>query len=233
MPRRKGIMAIGDKKFWYLQNHELFNQLSDDAVSGLCIISRYKAAERGEHIFFTEDTADRIFILKKGAVKIVRTDREGNEVVKDLLGKHDLFGHLPTSMRDGFSSEHAVALSDDVSICTFMRSDFEQVLAQNPEVALRLNSHMGEKLRALEQRYDSLVFKDVRSRLLEFLERYCQLFVDDRTADGAVPNHLRQEDIAHLIGCSRQTVAELIGDLDREGRLMYGRKQIRLSTPGK
>jgi CRP/FNR family transcriptional regulator len=221
-------MATTDKKFWYLQNHELFNQLSDDAVTGLCIISRYKEARRGEHIFFTEDTADRIFILKKGAVKIVRTDAEGNEVVKDLLGKHDLFGHLPTALRKAGVVEHAVAISDDVSICTFIRSDFEQVLAENPQVALRLNSHMGEKLRDLEQKYDSLVFKDARARLLEFLQRYDRLFADDRMADGAVPNHLRQEDIAHLIGCSRQTVAELIGELEREGRLTYSRKHILL-----
>ncbi|MBL8011236.1 MAG: Crp/Fnr family transcriptional regulator [Flavobacteriales bacterium] len=218
-----------DKKFWYLQNHRLFDQLDDEAIAKLCIISRYKEAGRGEHIFFTEDTTDRIFILKTGAVKIVQTDGEGNEVVKDVLGDHDLFGHLPSQGRGSRAEEHAVALTDDVSICTFTRSDFEQVLARNPQVSLRLASHIGDKLRALEQRYDSLVFKDVRARLIEFLRRYVHQFAAERAPDGSVPNHLRQEDIAQLIGCTRQTVAELMGELEREGLLHYSRRRIRLA----
>ncbi len=218
--------ASKDKKFWYLQNHRLFDQLSDDAVEGLCIISRFKEARRGEHIFFTEDTADRIFILKLGAVKIVQSDDDGNEVVKDVLRDHDLFGHLPTRNRTAIHEEHAVALTDDVSICTFKRADFEEVLACNPQVSLKLASHIGDKLRDLEQKYDSLVFKDVRSRLVEFLQRYSDLFMAERDVDGAVPNLLRQEDIAQLIGSSRQTVAELIGELEREGLIRYSRKAI-------
>ena len=217
-----------DKKFWYLQNHRLFDQLSGDAVKGLCIISRYKEARRGEHIFFTEDTTDRIFILKTGAVKIVKTDDDGNEVVRDVLGDHDLFGRLPARSRASLQGEHAVALTDDVSICTFKRTDFEEVLARDPQVSLKLASHIGDKLRAMEQKYESLVFKDVRSRLLEFLRRYNDQFAAERDADGSVPNHLRQEDIAQLIGSTRQTVAELIGELEREGLVRYSRKSIRV-----
>ncbi|HNR53748.1 MAG TPA: Crp/Fnr family transcriptional regulator [Flavobacteriales bacterium] len=220
------IGSAGEKKFWYLQNHRLFDQLSDDAIQGLCIISRYREARRGEHIFFTADTTDRIFILKHGAVKIVQVDHLGNEVVKDVLGDHDLFGHLPAAGRGRSEVEFAVALTDDVSICMFNRADFEQVLARDPQVSLKLASHIGGKLRALEQKYDSLVFKDVRTRLLEFLERYRELLAADREADGAVPNLLRQEDIAQLIGCTRQTVAELLGTLEREGLVRYSRRSI-------
>ncbi len=218
--------AGNDKKFWYLQNHRLFDQLSIDAVNGLCIISRYKEARRGEHIFFTEDTTDRIFILKTGAVKIVQTDKEGNELVREVLGDHDLFGHLPTRDRATLQGEHAVALTDDVSICTFKRTDFEEVLTRNPQVSLKLASHIGDKLRALEQKYSSLVFKDVRSRLLEFLRRYSEQFAAERDAAGAIPNYLRQEDIAQLIGSTRQTVAELLGELEREDLVRYSRKSI-------
>lgn len=216
----------GDKKFWYLQNHRLFDQLSADAIQGLCIISRYKEARRGEHIFFTDDTSDRIFILKRGAVKIVQAEAGGREVVKDVLGDHDLFGHLPSGGRSKNGDQFAVALSDEVTICMFKRADFERVLANDPQVSLKLASHIGGKLRALEQKYDSLVFKDVRTRLIEFLQRYSELLASEREADGAVPNLLRQEDIAQLIGSTRQTVAELLGELEREGRVRYSRRSI-------
>lgn len=217
------------KKFWYLQNHRLFDQLNTEGVEALCIISRYKEAGRGERIYFTEDTADRIFILKQGAVKIVRTDAHGNEVVKDVLGDHDLFGHLPFENGAVRSDEHAVALTDNVSICMFRRHDLEEVLARDPRVTMRLASHVSARLRHLEQRYDSMVFKDVRTRLLEFLHRYVALFAAERAADGSVPNHLRQEDIAQLIGSTRQTVVELLGDLEREGLIHYSRRTIRVA----
>ena len=217
-----------EKKFWYLQNHRLFDQLNDAAIEALCIISRYKEAGRGERIFFTEDTADRIFILKSGAVKIVRTDTDGNEVVKDVLGDHDLFGHLPFEEGATRSDEHAVALTDQVSICMFRRHDLEEALARDPRVTMRLASHVSARLRAMEQRYDSMVFKDARTRLLEFLRRYAELFATERDAEGAVPNHLRQEDIAQMIGSTRQTVAELLGELEREGLVSYTRRAIRV-----
>ena len=217
-----------DKKFWYLQNHRLFDQLSDEAIEDLCIISRYKEAGRGEHIFFQGDMTDRIFILKLGAVKIVRTDADGNEVIKDVLGDHDLFGQLPFSSRTDGGEEHAVALTDHVSICMFKRSDLELVLARDPRVSMRLATHYSERLRALEQRYDGLVFKDVRTRLLDFLRRYVELFGSERDAEGAVPNHLRQEDIAQLIGSTRQTVTATLRQLEREGLVCYSRQRIRL-----
>jgi CRP/FNR family transcriptional regulator len=220
--------SAGEKKFWYLQQHRLFDQLSEDAIKGLCIISRYKEARRGEHILFTDDSSDRIFILKRGAVMIVQADAEGKVLAKDVLGDHDLFGHLPSSTPGRTVNEYAVALSDDVSICMFARADFERVLAREPQVSLRLATHMGGKLRDLEQRYDSLVFRDVRTRLLDFLKRYAQLMHGERGPDGAVPNHLRQEDIAQLIGSTRQTVAELLGELEREGLVHYSRKSIRV-----
>ncbi|MCB0810475.1 MAG: Crp/Fnr family transcriptional regulator, partial [Flavobacteriales bacterium] len=85
-----------------------------------------------------------------------------------------------------------------------------------------------ERLRALEQRYDGLVFKDVRTRLLDFLRRYVELFGSERDAEGAVPNHLRQEDIAQLIGSTRQTVTATLRQLEREGLVCYSRQRIRL-----
>ena len=86
----------------------------------------------GRNIYLSGDMTDRIFILKLGAVKIVRTDAEGNEVVRTCSASRPCSGQLPFSSRTDGGEEHAVALTDHVSICMFKRSDLELVLARDP-----------------------------------------------------------------------------------------------------
>lgn len=220
----KHPIPVEDKKFWLLHAHRLFDQMNDDEVNGLCIISRYKEAHKGERIFFTGEAEDRIYILKQGIVKIVQNTESGDEVVKDVIHEHDLFGQLPGSSLE--DTEFAVAATPVVSICTFRKADFEKVLTNSPQVSLKFARLMGDKMRVLEQKYNSLVFKDLRTRLLEFLRRYSSTFGQGKTT---VPNYLTQEDIAQLIGGSRQSVASLLNELERTGYLVYGRKEIILT----
>lgn len=221
-------MQTHDLKYWHLHNHQLFKQLSEPEILDLCIISRYREAQKGEMIFFTGDTANRIFILKKGVVKIMQTSESGQEVCKDVIHEGDLFGHLPGTSAMQADNEYALAASDLVSICTFRKEDFEKVLQQNPQVSLKFATHIGDKLRVLEQKYNSLVFKDVKARLFDFMKQYVKTFSDSDADKTSAPNHLTQEDIAQLIGASRQTVATLIHDLEHEGYLVYSRKQIKI-----
>jgi CRP-like cAMP-binding protein len=220
-------MAFQDKKFWHLHNHKLFAQLQDEEVDQLCIISRFKEANKGEMIFFTGTASSQIFILKIGVVKIIETTAEGEEIVKDILHAGDLFGQLPGS-NENSSNEYAVAASEVVSFCTFKKEDFESVLSRNPVVSLKFAVHIGDKMRVLEQKYNSLIFKDTRTRLLEFLKRYVQEFNVSHHTPERAPNHLKQEDIAQLIGASRQTVASLLNELERDGIIVYNRKEIKL-----
>lgn len=201
--------------------------MNDAEISDLCIISRYREAKKGEMIFFTGDVEDRIYILKVGVVKIIQTAEDGTEILKDVIHQSDIFGYLPNSASRPIEEEYAVAASELVSICTFRRADFEQVLQQNPTISLKLATHLGDKMRVLEQKYNSLIFKDVKRRLFDFLQDYVKQFRLQQDQNKA-PNHLTQEDIAQLIGASRQSVASLIADLEREGVIKYSRKEIAL-----
>lgn len=210
-----------EKKFWLLHQHRLFDQLSDAEVDGLCIISRYREAAKGERIFFTGETEDRIYIMKLGVVKIVVNTEDGHEVVKDVIQRGDLFGQLPGGHIS--DTEFAIAASPQVSICTFKKSDFEKVLANSPTVSLKFARLMGDKMRVLEQKYNSLVFKDLKTRLVEFLYQYHKTF---SLGSNQIENFLTQEDIAQLIGGSRQSVAGLVSELEKEGYITYARKAI-------
>src|SRR3970040_1573035 len=99
-----------DLKYWYLRDHKLFRTLSFSQVRKLYIITGFKKKKKGEVIYFSSSDVPRIFLLKKGNIKIVAVDEEGNETIKDIIQKGDLFGEL-TLEADEQANEYAKVLS--------------------------------------------------------------------------------------------------------------------------
>jgi CRP-like cAMP-binding protein len=212
-------------KFWFLKEHELFKALNSSQIKQLCIIVGYKRAKKGEVLYFASSEAPRIFFLKTGTIKIMDIDSNGNETIKDIIQKGDLFGELELSS-DCNSNERAVALTDDVSICSFLMTDFENLLLQNPSMAVSYTKFVGTKMRRIRNRYTNLVSKDARTRLVTFLKDWAfNEGVNDENRF-TIDNYLTQNDIAQLICTSRQTATILLNDLEQEGLIQYNRKEL-------
>ena len=145
--------------YWYLRNHNLFEQMSDQEYKDLCVISGYKTAKKNEVIYMTHETVRRLYFLKKGVVKIAAVDDEGNEITKDVIREGDIFGEITLNGNAANSGEFAKAISDEVSICSFKLDDFERVLEKNPNLSLRYTKKVGDKFKAMETRFSNLIFK--------------------------------------------------------------------------
>jgi CRP-like cAMP-binding protein len=115
----------------------------------------------------------RVFLLKKGNIKIVAIDDDGNETIKDIIQKGDLFGELELD-NDRNSNEYAKALTDEVAICSFLLSDFENLLLQNPSLALSYTKFVGLKMKRIKNSYANLMSKDAKTRLLTFLKDWAE-----------------------------------------------------------
>ena len=212
-------------KYWYLRDHKLFRALSYSQIKQLCIITGFKKAKKGDVIYFSSSEVPRIFLLKKGNIKIVSLDEEGNETIKDIIQKGDLFGELELD-NDQNSNEYAKALTDEVIICSFLVSDFENLLLRNPSLALSYTKFVGLKMKRFKNSYSNLVSKDAKTRLLSFLKEWADR--DGKKVDNRVvlQNYLTQTDIAQIICTSRQTATTLLSELEENGILHYGRKEI-------
>lgn len=212
-------------KYWYLRDHKLFRTLSFVQIKQLCIIVGFKKANRGEIIYFSNSEAPRIFLLKRGAIKIVSLDEEGNETIKDIIQKGDLFGEL-TLESDLQVNEYAKVLTDEVSICSFLMSDFEDLMLRNPSLALGYTKFVGLKMKRLKNNYTNLVSKDAKTRLITFIKEWAEkegVFEDNTVT---LENYLTQNDIAQIICTSRQTATTLLNELVENGLLEYNRKEI-------
>lgn len=217
-----------DLKYWYLRDHKLFRTLSFGQIRQLCIITGFKKANKGEIIYFSSSDVPRIFLLKKGNIKIVAVDEDGNETIKDIIQKGDLFGEL-TLETDDQTNEYAKVLSDDVAICSFLLSDFEDLLLRNPSLALSYTKFVGLKMKRIKNSYSNLISKDAKTRLFQFLKDWAEKEGKRLGNKVVIENYLTQNDIAQIICTSRQTATQLLNEMENNGTLIYNRKEIIIS----
>jgi len=215
---------IQDSKYWYLRNHKLFEQLNEQEVADLCIVSNMKTASKNEVIYFSGIEIKKIFILKVGTVKICREDKNGREMISEMLTEGDIFGHIGGV---GSVNEYAKVLSDEVRLCYFDSANFNGVLQKNPNLSIKYTDALNEKLISFQQKYEDLAFKDVNTRVHDFFKRYAKHHGKFNGKEVEMEMLLTHQDIADYTASSRQSVTSIINRLVENGKVVYeGRKKV-------
>src|SRR5579872_1058066 len=216
----------GDENLLWIRNYDLWCQLSDQEYKELKVEHAVLEVPKGEYIYFEAYNHNKIYFVKEETIKIGFIDEEGNEKVKEIIQKGELFGQFSLE-RNNLHGEFAQAYKHDVSICAFTIDDLEKLLKNRPDLALRYSKQVGAKLRNIENRLLNLLNKDVKTRLIHFLWQLVEQNPGEAPEEGfCMPNYLTHEDMAGLIGSSRQTVTTMINELETEGILSYNRQEI-------
>ncbi len=215
-----------DQQMLLIRNYDLWKHISDEEYDELNLVHRFIEAKKGDYIYFEAFNHNKLYFIKDGFIRIGYIDENGNEVIKDIIQKGEIFGQF-TLEKNNLNGEFAQAYKADVSLCAFNIDDFEKLLNRKPEIALKYTKQVGHKLRSIQNRLVNLLNKDVKTRLLNFFWQLVQLNIGDDTPEGfCIPNYLTHEDIAHLIGSSRQTVTTMINEMAAEQLVTFSRQQI-------
>lgn len=215
-----------ERKMLLIRNYDLWSHISDEEYEELNFVHRYIEAKKGDYIYFEAFNHNKLYFIKEGYIRIGYIDEEGKEVIKEIIQQGELFGQF-TLEKNNLNGEFARAYKADVSLCAFNIDDFEKILQRKPEIALKYTKQVGNKLRNVQNRMVNLLHKDVKTRLLHFFWHLLELNASEHPEDQhCIPNYLTHEDIAHLVGSSRQTVTTLINELAVEKLLTYNRQQI-------
>jgi CRP/FNR family transcriptional regulator len=105
-------------------------------------------------------------------------------------------------------------------------SDFENLLLQNPSLALSYTKFVGMKMKRIKNNYANLISKDAKTRLVSFIKEWAEREGKQVEKRIVIENYLTQTDIAQIICTSRQTATSLINELEEKGVMYYGRKEI-------
>ncbi len=214
---------------WFFEDTNLFKMLCPHKFKAYKKDHDFDAYKKKDYIYFTEDFANKVFLIEKGKVKIGYYNEGGEEIVKAILSKGQLFGEkaiLGQVKRDDF----AQSIDNTTSICPISVDTMHDLMRNNQTFSFKVYKFIGLKLKKLERRLQLLMFKDTKTRLIEFLDELCAEFGYDcpKTGDHIVIHPYTQKDIASLIGTSRPTLNTLLNELKEENVLEFRGKEIRI-----
>jgi CRP/FNR family transcriptional regulator, cyclic AMP receptor protein len=195
----------------------MFAGLDDDAALALRAQMTEVAVPRGETVFAEGEPGDRLYVVADGKVKLGQTSPDGRENLLAVLGPGEMFGEL--SLFDpGLRTSTATALTD-VRLLGLGQSDLRPWLSGRPVVAEALLRALAQRLRRTNEAMSDLVFSDVPGRVAKALLDLSEKF-GKTTTDGVLVAHdLTQEELAQLVGASRETVNKALADFAQRGWL--------------
>ena len=217
-------------KLWFTGRLDLLQEMSQEAVHRINAMTRITKRRRGEWVFVHGDPADSIYLLQKGRMKITALSEDGHEVVHEIVGPGEVFGETSTILQIPRTTS-AQALEPSL-LCEIRQKDFESLLTAYPELSLQLLKSVGLRLKKAEAQLLNVICNDVSTRVKEAL---LDLIASESgmLPDQPVRIKITQQDLANLIGASRQKTWAALKELEDSSvlRLMY--RSILVTAPHK
>jgi CRP-like cAMP-binding protein len=215
-------------KIWYLQNIDLFKGSTKEEMAALDRMTSMISAKKKEPVYLPGDPSRQVYLLKSGRVKVSKITDDGKEITLALLKPGDIFGELEAL--DETPRDTMAEALEDIQLCVIQREDFMRMLEAKPDLSIRLTKLMGFRLRRIESRIEELVCRDVPARLAHLLLEISKEF-GRQEADGIrLEIRLTHQEIANLIGSTRETVSATLGAFRRQGLLRLDERSILISS---
>lgn len=208
-----------------LQHFPLLAALSTEERNWLARTAERKLAPKHSFIYLADEPGDFICLPISGAVKIGIYSPDGREIIKNIAHPHSVFGELALT-GERYRAEFAATMNREVDYLQVKVSDFQQLLDNNAALASHLMMYLGDRLRRAERQWESLILKDVRSRIVEFLKESADQRGRQVGFETLVKHGLTQQDIANLVGASRQTVTAILNELRKSNLIHFNRNTI-------
>ena len=207
-----------------LRSAVLFRGLDDEAAQALSASLDDIRISRGEVLFSEGDSGDRLYFVTEGKVKLGRRSSDGRENLLAILGPGQMFGEL--SLFDPGPRSATVTAVTDCTLKSLSHDELGQWLDGRPEVARGLLSQLAGRLRRANNVVADLVFSDVPGRVAKALLDLSARF--GRVADDGVhvSHDLTQEELAQLVGASRETVNKALADFASRGWLRLEARSV-------
>ncbi|MGV0743892.1 cAMP-activated global transcriptional regulator CRP [Mycolicibacterium sp. XJ870] len=202
----------------------IFQGVSPSAVAALAQQLEPVSFARGQVVFVEGEPGDTLYIITSGKVKIGRKSPDGRESLLTLMGPSDMFGEL--AIFDPGPRTSTVTALTDVRTVMMDRSVLRGWIADRPEIAEQLLRVLARRLRRTNDNLSDLIFTDVPGRVAKQLLYLAQRFGSREGGSLRVDHELTQEEIAQLVGSSRETVNKALSDFAQRGWIRLQGKSI-------
>ena len=199
-----------------LREFDLFRDLNDEEVATIGAAAPMRTIPADQQLYSPVSPTQVLFILKAGRVRLYMIGADGRTLTTAIIEPGQLFGEM-IPLGQSLTDTHAETLEPSV-VCLMGRADVDRLLLSDPRIAARIAEILGRRVAELENRLSDTVLKTAPDRIASALARMA-----DR--DGA-SIRLTHEQLADLVGTTRETVTKVLGDLATRGLVQLRRGRI-------
>lgn len=219
-----------DKRaLWYLKKLPLIGDLPADALAHLAEVVQLLEVRRRQVVYLPGDPGGSIYFVNGGRVKISKVTRDGKELTLAYRGPGDVFGEL--ALIDGGPREEMAEAVDNALIAEMDRGEFERLIQNHGMIGYRLTKIFAQRRREIENKIENLVFKDVNAKLAQLLLRLGGEYGVDDARGTLVALKITHQEMANLIGSTRETVSLTLSQFKRKGLIHTDGRKVILADP--
>lgn len=187
-----------------LEQVSLFSNLDPGDIARLEALGQERTVSRNSVVINEGDDTDSLYVVLKGKAHALRSDESGRQFIVNRFGPYDYFGEM--SFFDRNSRCATVITKEKCVLMVLPRRAFFDFAAKHPQIYGNMIRALLEKLRRATQQIEELAFLDVYGRLTRFL-------IENQNADGVIEERLTQQELADMVGSSRETVNRIFNEL--------------------
>jgi len=211
-----------------LRTIPLFSSVSDEDLESIASLLIERRFPKHKTIVEEGLPGDYMYVIREGRVKVTKLSGDGREKILELLEAGSFFGEM--SLLDSAPRSASVKALTEVRILALARNDFLNVLGRSPDLALAVIQELTQRLRQQDEQASSLSFQRVKERTQGLLVRLAR---DEAGVPGRLSTpSLTHQQIADMIGTSRETVTRAVKGLKQEGWLEQDGKRYLVRVEG-
>jgi len=215
---------MSDKAIWYLENIDVSGIFCPKKLSHNISENHVKVVKKDEYVYLPDQDSDKIYFINKGRIKIGSYAESGKEITKAILGKGEVFGEL-AMLGENKRRDYAIAV-EETNICCISSNEMKNLIKDHSSLSMFFMKMMGSKVIEMENRLESLVFKDSRSRIVQYLSELVVKRGQRVGYEWVVRNFITHQEIANLTATSRQTVTTVLNELRNDEIITFNRKRL-------
>ena len=202
-----------------LSENRLLSQLDPREMEFLIGFSRVVRFDPEEVIFSKGDPGDSLYAILKGRVGIRTVSEDGKEILLNILEAGDVFGEI--ALLDGRERTASAVAMQSAELLRVGRAEFLPFLEEQPKLCLRLMNVLCERLRWTSDMIESTIFLDIPHRLAKRLLALVRDYGRETDVGIKLNMKLSQQDLANMLGVTRESVNKGIRSLQKEDAIVY------------
>jgi CRP-like cAMP-binding protein len=211
-------------KLWYLSQISLFDALTMEELQEMERMTPMTTIRKGELIQSPTTFREGLYMLKEGKLKLYKINPEGKQFIVSILGSGNVFGEIDSfslGTRDAY-----IETMEKTILCSIGKEQFESFLIDRPHLTVKIMKELSRLLKERDNMLEQMALSNVRDRVIHLLLTLAEKFGVQEDLYYKIDMPLSHQEIANMIGSTRETVTQILNDLSKSGVIKTGRMSV-------